>query len=176
MRSKCDKYVVREEFLEILGTVLNLEILVWMRARRHHISVTIFDHSLFVAYIAFLIARHWKHCDPVQAARAGFLHDLYMYDPKIKGSHSGLHCFSHPEHALKNAVRICPDLSWHERNAIVAHMFPLARHVPRCEEAWAVSLADKFCAILELTGLSCMGIVRKHRLDGRELDNFVVHA
>lgn len=164
------KYVARAEFLAVLAPALDAGAVSWMRGQRHHLCVTVLEHSLFVAYVAYLIARRWSGCDPAQAARAGFLHDLYMYDRHDRGAHDGFHCFSHPEHALANAVRVYPGLSANGRNAVVAHMFPLARHLPRCREAWAVSFADKFCAVLEGTGLSRRGFVRRHRPAGPDLD------
>ncbi len=157
------RYSTRVEFLEVLGPVMDDGAVEWMKSERHHITVTVFDHSMFVAYVAFLLARRWKGCDPAMAARAGFLHDLYMYDKRAKGSHGGIQCFDHPEHALANACRLFPWLSARERNAIVAHMFPLARHVPRYSEAWAVTLSDKFCAALELLQLHRTGLVKRHR-------------
>lgn len=157
------RYEARAEFLEILEPVLDMDAIDWMRSERHHLTVTIFDHSMFVAYVAYLLARGGMRGDPAAAARAGFLHDLYMYHKRIAGSHDGIQCFDHPAAALANSTRLFPWLSWRERNAIEAHMFPLAKHVPRCREAWAVTLADKFCAILELCQLYRLRLVRRHR-------------
>lgn len=171
-----DKYVTRAEFLEALVPVVDLESVAWMRSQRHHLCVTVLDHSLFVAYMSFLMARHWKRCDPVQAAQAGFLHDLYLYDPKQRGSHEGTQCFAHPEHALANAVRLFPWLSEREQNAIVAHMFPLAKHLPRYRESWAVTFSDKICAVLEATYLSRTVWIRRRRPTVLELDGHLAFA
>ena len=44
-------------------------------------------------------------------------------------------------------------LSTLERNIILAHMWPLALHLPHSREAWVVSLADKMCATAEVVQL-----------------------
>ena len=123
-----------------------------MKQWRHHFSITCYEHSLFVSYMAFRIARRlgW---DFRAAARAGLLHDLYLYDPADRSAHPGNQCLDHPEFALRNAQALCPDLSEQEKNAIISHMWPLAVHLPRCREAAVVNLADKLCATIEVVHL-----------------------
>lgn len=123
-----------------------------MRDIRHHFFVTCYDHSLFVSYVAFRLARRWG-LDYVAAARAGLLHDLYLYDPRDKSQYEGNQCFAHPVAALKNA-RELTELSEREANAIISHMWPLAKKMPRYKEAFVVNLADKLCATLEVSYLS----------------------
>ena len=122
-----------------------------MRNIRHHFFVSCYDHSLFVSYVAFRLARRWG-LDYVAAARAGLLHDLYLYDPRDKTQYEGNQCFAHPVAALKNA-RELTELSEVEANAIVTHMWPLAKKMPRSREALVVNLADKICATLEVSCL-----------------------
>lgn len=160
---RLEKYAARDEFAKALAPVMDARSVAWMGSQKHHLCVTVLDHSLFVAYMSFLMAKHWKGCDPAKAARAGFLHDLYMYDPKARGSHEGTQCFAHPERALENSVRLFPWLSESERNAIVAHMFPLAKHLPRYWESWVVTFSDKICAVLEATYLSRTRWIRRRR-------------
>lgn len=129
--------------------LLSSEQVLAMRQIRHHFDVTCYDHSVFVSYVAFRLARRWK-ADYVSAARAGLLHDLYLYDPKVKGSHQGNQCFAHPKAALKNAWALCGALTPMEENIIISHMWPLARRMPRYKEAFIVNLADKACATVEV--------------------------
>ena len=84
------------------------------------------------------------------AARGGLLHDLYLYDPKSLPSYR--QCFAHPIAALRNAADLCGGLEPAEADAIRAHMWPMARHMPHCREAAAVCLADKLCATAEVLG------------------------
>lgn len=126
-----------------------------MKDIHHHPGTSCFDHSLFVSYVAFRLARRWR-LDYRAAARAGLLHDLYLYDPKERtfthDRYEGLQCFAHPKAALKNAWALCGSLTAKEENIIISHMWPLARKMPRCREAFVVNLADKACASAEVMG------------------------
>ena len=96
--------------------------------------------------------RRWG-LDYRAAARAGLLHDLYLYNSRKKPSYYGNQCFTHPVVALKNAWALCGSLTPMEENIIVSHMWPLARKMPRYREALVVNLADKLCATAEVVGL-----------------------
>ena len=139
-------------FLDCVGSLLDSSEVSAMKRWRHHFSITCYQHSLFVSYVAFRLARRFGW-DYRAAARAGLLHALYLYDPADRSAHPGNQCLDHPEFALRNATALCPDLSEREKNAIVSHMFPLAVHLPRCREALAVNIADKVCATLEVVHL-----------------------
>ena len=136
-------------FLQCVEPLLDSAEVNSMKQWRHHFSITCFQHSLFVSYVAFRLARYFGW-DYRAAARAGLLHDLYLYDPADSSAHPGIQCFDHPEFALRNAEALCPDLSDKEKNAIISHMFPFAVHLPRCIEALVVNMADKICATLEV--------------------------
>ena len=56
-----------------------------MRALPHHPGTSCYEHSVFVAYVSFRLARRWG-LDYRAAARAGLLHDLYLYDARNKRS------------------------------------------------------------------------------------------
>ena len=118
-----------------------------MRQLPHHPGVSCYEHSIFVSYVAFRLARRWG-LDLRSCARCGLLHDLYLYRWNDQSAHPGLQCFDHPVFALRNAEKIT-HLTPKERNIILAHMWPLALHLPRSREAWTVSLADKICATVE---------------------------
>ena len=127
-----------------------------MKEIRHHPGTSCYDHSLFVSYVAFRLARRWG-LDYRAAARAGLLHDLYLYDPRSRtreqDRYLGVQCFAHPREALKNAWALCGALTPKEENCIISHMWPLARQMPRCREALVLNLSDKLCATLEVFGL-----------------------
>ncbi len=103
-----------------------------------------------MAYISFLAVRRLGG-NARAAARGGLLHDLFLYDRREPGSHTGLHAFVHPRIALRNAERYF-DITPLEREIILAHMFPLGLSMPRHTESIAVCLADKFCAVYEFVG------------------------
>jgi uncharacterized protein len=123
-----------------------------MRRHNHHGNVSCYEHSVFVSYIAFRLARRLKW-DYTAAARGGLLHDLYLYDPDDRSAHPGNQCFDHPVAAWKNAKALCENLSPKEENIILSHMWPLAKQRPRSREAFVVSLADKICAVAEMIHL-----------------------
>lgn len=138
-----------ESFLALIDYYLSTKEVQSMGQWRHHFDITTFDHSIFVAYMAYRLAPRFG-VDRLEAARAGLLHDLYLYEPYNKNAHPGNQCFYHPVAALQNARALVPDLSPQEENSILTHMWPLARHMPRCRLAILINLSDKLCATLEI--------------------------
>ena len=137
-------------YLELVQPLLDTDQVQSMGQWNHHFGITTYEHSLFVSYVAFRIARKLR-MDYYAAARAGLLHDLYLYSPYRKDSHPGNQCFYHPIAALENAKALVPDLTQAEQNSIVSHMWPLAYHMPKCKLALLIGLSDKICAMLEIT-------------------------
>lgn len=134
---------------DLIGTP---EVLSMDNVPQHVEDISCLFHSLFVAYVSFRLCRFF-HLDFAAAARGGLLHDLFLYDWRVKGSHSGLHGFTHPRAALQNASRLF-ELSDKEKDIIAKHMWPLTlRHYPRYRESLLVSTADKICAVAELSHL-----------------------
>ena len=99
-----------------------------------HGRITVFEHSLGVAYMSLRIARRLKlHVDERALIRGALLH---------------------PEIALRNAGEDF-ELGEIEQDIIGKHMFPLTfRSVPRFRESMLVCLVDKLCACLEIISLS----------------------
>ena len=139
--------IAEREYAACGADLLNSDEVLWMKNMLHHHFVTCFEHSLFVSYVAYRLARHWN-IDVREAARAGLLHDLFLYDPKDKTQYEGNQCFAHPVAALKNASRLT-ELSDAEADAIVTHMWPLAKKMPRYKVSYVVNVADKLCAVIE---------------------------
>ena len=133
-------------FLSCVEDLINTPEVQSMRKYPHHPGVNCYEHSVFVAYAAFRLARKlgW---DYRACARAGLLHDLYLFE-WWGGAYEGNMPLDHPEAALKNAKKLT-NLTPKEENIIQAHMWPLAVHMPRSREAWTVSLTDKICCALE---------------------------
>ena len=146
-------------YLDCVSDLLTTQQVASMKQWKHHFSVTTYDHSLFVSYMAFRLARRWK-CDYRMAARMGLLHDLYLYDSHDPSAHPGNQCFDHPVAALENA-RALLSLTPKEENIIVSHMWPLAKTMPRSREALIVNLADKVCATLEVSYLTRLSRIQR---------------
>lgn len=110
---------------------------------QHH-NTTRLLHSLHVAYIVFIVTR-WLHLNYIDATRGALLHDYF-----VEKSNSVVLLCNHPKLALQNA-RSTHILSRIEEDIILKHMFPLSIIPPKYIESWIVTLADKYCAILEYT-------------------------
>ena len=126
-----------------------------MESMTHHLNHTCMDHSLFVSYMSYVVCKKlgWDYSS---AARAGLLHDLFLYDWKKGDKHEGLHGFTHPREAYKNAEELCrlheqeDSLNDIEKDIILKHMWPLGKSMPKYKESFVVCIADKVCAFAEI--------------------------
>ena len=119
-----------------------------MKQYRQHHNISCFDHCLFVSYNTYLICKKHK-LDYISAARAGLLHDLFLYDwRKRENGRKGLHAFTHPKEALKQALTIT-ELNDKEQDIIENHMWPVTPKFPRYKETYIITLVDKYSAVAE---------------------------
>lgn len=86
-------------FLNCVQDLLDSPEVQSMKDIPHHPGTSCYDHSVFVSYVAFRLARRWG-LDYMAAARAGLLHDLYLYNSRDKTQYHGNQCFAHPVAAL----------------------------------------------------------------------------
>ena len=114
-----------------------------------HFNTSRYQHSLNVAYHSYFLCKIF-HFDYRSAARAGLLHDLFFYDWREEKQPEGNHAFAHAAVALRNAGYLT-ELNQIEADAIINHMWPLAKSMPKHRESYVVSLADKLCTIFEIT-------------------------
>lgn len=150
----------RAHFAAIIDDLLQDEDVQSMQTLpQHGKACNCYEHSLYVAYLSFLICRKFN-LDYVAAARGGLLHDFYLCDWR-ETSHGLRRLWAHPYMALENAKRKYR-LSAKEEDIIVKHMWPLTRPLPRHKESFVVSMADKLCALLEMSHLCKLVKVRKH--------------
>ena len=95
-----------DEFFACISDLIGTpEVLSMDSVPQHVEDISCLFHSIFVAYLSFRMCRFF-HLDFTAAARGGLLHDLFLYDWRVKGSHSGLHGFTHPQAALRNASQL----------------------------------------------------------------------
>ena len=122
---------------------------------RHHIqhgTMPVYRHCLDVAKQSIQINKALGlGCSERDLIRGALLHDYFLYDWHTQDyvSPHKLHGFYHPGRALKNAQQEY-QLTPRERDIIKKHMWPLTiSAMPMCREAWIVTMADKWCSLME---------------------------
>lgn len=116
-----------------------------------HGNVSVRRHAINVARYSLLINEKLGiKCNKRDLIRGALLHDYFLYDWHDKDHISPLrlHGFFHPGIALRNAEKEYR-LSIKEKDIIRKHMWPLTIVPPKCREAWVVSMADKYCSLME---------------------------
>lgn len=137
-----------KEYIEIISELLKNEKVLKMKQYRQHHNISCFDHCLFVSYNTYLICKKHK-LDYISAARAGLLHDLFLYDwRKRENGRKGLHAFTHPKEALRQALTIT-ELNDKEQDIMKNHMWPVTPKFPRYKETYIITLVDKYSAVAE---------------------------
>lgn len=142
------KILEDKEYMSIISDLLRNQKVIDMRVYRQHFNVNCFDHCLYVSYNTYLICKKLK-LDYKSAARAGMLHDLYLYDwRKRENGRKGHHAFTHPKEALKQALSIV-DLNEKEIDIIQNHMWPVTIILPKYKETYIITLVDKYFGVAE---------------------------
>ena len=124
-----------------------------MKNYEQHNGTSTFVHCRNVAIYSFYLAHKFGwDVDEEALVRGAMLHDYYLYNTADMTMTDYQHGTTHPQLALDNAqkrFRLTPK----EKNIIRSHMWPLTfTHVPKSKEAFLVSLADKYCAVREMSG------------------------
>lgn len=136
------------EFETIISDLVSNETVQKMNNFRQHYDTSCFEHCKKVAFYSYLICKKYG-LDYTAAARAGMLHDLFLYDwRKKEDGRKGLHAFRHPRIALNNASKLF-SLNTKEQDIILKHMWPLTVVFPKYKESYVITLVDKYCAIQE---------------------------
>lgn len=144
------KVINEKEFKEIIKDLLENETVKQMKKYKQHYDVTTYEHCVNVSFLCYKMCKR-LNLDYVSAARAGMLHDLFLYDWHEKRPHkkfTDLHAFAHPKIALKNAEKITK-LNKKEKDIIVKHMWPVTLSLPRYRESFIITIADKMSTLKE---------------------------
>lgn len=119
-----------------------------MKQFNQHYETSCYDHCLNVSFISYKICKK-LHLDFIAVARAGMLHDLFLYDWRHReNGRKGLHAFTHPRTALENSLKIF-ELTKKEQDIILKHMWPVTIKLPKYPESYIVTCVDKYAAIQE---------------------------
>ena len=137
-----------KEFQDIIKPLIANETVQKMKNFRQHYETTCFDHCYVVSYYCYLICKKYN-LDYKSAARAGMLHDLFLYDwRKRQEGRKGLHAFTHGKTACDNASAIF-SLNEKEKDMIIKHMWPVTTKFPKSFEGFILTFVDKYCAMSE---------------------------
>ncbi len=155
-----------EAYYYLVSDLLENDLVLKMKDFTHHGDTTCFQHCLNVSYYNYKICRFFS-LNARAAARAGLLHDLFLYDWHTYKPDKGerLHGFTHAETALKNAKDnfYISDL---ESDIIGKHMFPLnITALPKYRETLIITFVDKYCGLLETVIPRMKKVGKKFRRD-----------
>lgn len=136
------------EFNNIIYDIANNPTVLKMKEFKQHYNCSCYEHCLSVAYYSYLICKK-LHLDYVSMAKAAMLHDLFLYDWRVRQpDRKGLHAFRHPYLAYENASKLFT-LNKKEKDIIIKHMWPVTIIPPRYIESFIITLVDKYCALKE---------------------------
>lgn len=137
-----------EEFKMILLSLTNNETVLKMKLYRQHCNTSCFLHCYEAAYYCYAICKYLG-LDYVSATRGAMLHDLFLYDWRVKSAENHWHAFRHGKIAYKNASEIF-ELNEIEKDMIINHMWPLTIRFPKTKEGMVLTMVDKYCATREI--------------------------
>ena len=136
-----------QEFDDIIRNIIENQKVQEMKKYKQHYETSTFDHCYMVSYYCYKVCKKLK-LDYKSAARAGMLHDFFLYDWRIKNGRKGLHAFTHGKTACKNASELF-ELSEKEKDMIIKHMWPVTVEFPKSIEGLILTFVDKYCAMSE---------------------------
>lgn len=148
---KLAKVMKNKEYFSCIQDLIESDPVKLMDTFIQHGHTTTLEHCINVSYLSYKVAKFFK-LDYKSAARAGLLHDMFLYDwhkqPK-DDRFLDQHGFSHPKKALNNALKYF-ELNNKEKDIIEKHMWPLTlRKVPKYKESFLVSFVDKYTSSCE---------------------------
>lgn len=137
-----------DEFSIIISELVKNNEVQKMKDYLQHYDTSCFTHCYNVAYYSYLICKKYN-LDYKSAARAGMLHDLFLYDWRVKqANRKRFHGYHHPRIALTNSLNLF-ELNIKEQNCILRHMWPLTIIPPKYKEGFIISFVDKYCTLME---------------------------
>ena len=144
MDKRITKYL---EFQKIIKELIENENVKEMKNYTQHFNTNCYEHCYTVSYFCYIIAKklNW---DYKAVTRAGMLHDLFLYNWRVKEERKGLHAFTHAKQAYKNAIELFY-LTDKEQNMIKTHMFPITIIPPKSKEGFLLTIIDKYCVLYE---------------------------
>lgn len=140
----------KKEFYNEIKDIATNPVVLRMKLYPHHGSTNCYQHCMNVAYYNYQWCK-FLGLDARSAARAGMLHDLFLYDWHTHAAKTGdrFHGLTHPKVAYNNAMKFF-ELNRKEKDIILNHMWPVTIFkIPRTKEGWITTLTDKYCGACE---------------------------
>lgn len=150
-RARSHRNDMNQEFYECIRDIMEHPVVLLMKKFPHHCDTNCYQHCMNVAYYNYQICKVLG-LDAKAAARAGMLHDLFLYDWREHAAKTGdrFHGLTHPKVALRRAEKYF-DLNDMEKDIILKHMWPLTIIPPKYFESYIICLTDKYCGACEIT-------------------------
>lgn len=143
-------YEQDQEYLKCVKDILENPVFQSMDQYIQHGTTTCKEHCIQVSYMSYRICQKhgWNYR---AAARAGLLHDLFLYDWHTHARETGkhFHGLTHPRVAMNNAIRYF-QVDREEQDCILRHMWPLTPIPPKTMAGMAILYSDKFCGLVEV--------------------------
>lgn len=158
------EYKNDREYLECVKDIIEHPVFNSMDNYIQHGNTTCKEHCIQVSYKSYKICKRFG-LEAGAAARAGLLHDLFLYDWHTHARETGdyFHGYTHPAKALENARRYF-SLTSVEEDIILRHMWPLTFVPPKSMEGMTIVYADKVCSLSEVFSRARAGLAYTFRL------------
>ncbi|MCQ2509254.1 MAG: HD domain-containing protein [Lachnospiraceae bacterium] len=124
----------------------------------HHFRGNVAAHMINTAYYSYCICGFLnklgiRTCTD-ELIISCLCHDLGIVGNRRNKYVTGPDCIkNHPIDSIPIAERLMGSLTPRQENSILMHMWPLAPSHPRYREGVILSLVDKYCSVLESSGL-----------------------
>lgn len=141
---------IRQDFYECIQDIALHPAVLEMQQYPHHGSTNCYQHCMNVAFYNYLWCRFFS-LNARSAARAGMIHDLFLYDWHTHARETGqrFHGLTHPKTAYMNARKYF-QLDRIEKDIILNHMWPVTfLSFPHTREGWVTAIVDKYCGACE---------------------------
>ncbi len=140
------KIYSNKEFMSEASSILSHNEFIKTKSIVHH-GTTRYNHSVRVAYLAYLISKTLG-LDTKSIVKGAVLHDFFLVrNDKNAGTQTKM-LIEHPKIAKENAKHYF-GINDKEQNIIESHMFPISNTVPKFKESWVVSICDKLVSMFE---------------------------
>lgn len=155
---------ISDGYYETVKDLLENELVLKMKEFIQHGNTSTFQHCVNVSYYNYKLCKFFG-LDARAGARAGLLHDFFLYDWHTHTRETGdhFHGVTHPKAALRNANEHF-ELSECEKDIILKHMFPLTITPPSYKETIIIVLVDKYCGLIETVSHMTMRLFMRKKI------------